>query len=41
MGLWDLNKLPTKAPEDAVPVGAVAATTAEIPRPRYYNAAWN
>ena len=38
MGLWDLNKLPTKAPGDAVPVGAMYSTTAEIPRPRYYNA---
>ena len=39
MGLWDLNKLPTKAPGDARPVGAMyATTTAEVPRPRYYNA---
>ena len=38
MGLWDLNKLPTKASGDAVPVGAMYSTTAEIPRPRYYNA---
>ena len=38
MGLWDLNKIPTKAPGDAVPVGAMYSTTAEIPRPRYYNA---
>ena len=38
MGLWDLNKLPTKAPGDAMPVGAAYSTTAELPRPRYYNA---
>ena len=38
MGLWDLNKLPTKASGDARPVGAMYATTAELPRPRYYNA---
>ena len=39
MGLWDLNKLPTKAAGDARPVGAMyATTTAELPRPRYYNA---
>ena len=38
MGLWDLNKLPTKAPGDARPVGALYATAAEVPRPRYYNA---
>ena len=38
MGLWDLNKLPTKAPGDARPVGALYSTTAELPRPRYYNA---
>ena len=38
MGLWDLNKLPTKAPGDARPVGAMYSTTAEVPRPRYYNA---
>ena len=37
MGLWDLNKLPTKASGDAMPVGA-AYSTAEVPRPRYYNA---
>ena len=37
MGLWDLNKLPTKAPGDALPVGAMYST-AELPRPRYYNA---
>ena len=37
MGLWDLNKLPTKAPGDARPVGAMYST-AEVPRPRYYNA---
>ena len=38
MGLWDLNKLPTKASGDARPVGAMYSTTAEVPRPRYYNA---
>ena len=38
MGLWDLNKLPTKASGDAMPVGAAYSTTAELPRPRYYNA---
>ena len=38
MGLWDLNKLPTKASGDARPVGAMYASTAEVPRPRYYNA---
>ena len=38
MGLWDLNKLPTKVPGDARPVGALYAATAELPRPRYYNA---
>ena len=38
MGLWDLNKLPTKASGDARPVGAMYSTTAELPRPRYYNA---
>ena len=38
MGLWDLNTLPTKAPGDALPVGAMYSTTAELPRPRYYNA---
>ena len=37
MGLWDLNKLPTKAPGDARPVG-MGYSTAELPRPRYYNA---
>ena len=37
MGLWDLNKLPTKASGDAMPVGAMYST-AEVPRPRYYNA---
>ena len=37
MGLWDLNKLPTKASGDARPVGAMYST-AELPRPRYYNA---
>ena len=37
MGLWDLNKLPTKASGDAMPVGAMYST-AELPRPRYYNA---
>ena len=38
MGLWDLNKLPTKAPGDARPVGAMYSSSAEVPRPRYYNA---
>ena len=38
MGLWDLNKLPTKVAGDARPVGAMFSTTAELPRPRYYNA---
>ena len=38
MGLWDLNKLPTKASGDARPVGAMYSTTAEVPRSRYYNA---
>ena len=38
MGLWDLNKLPTKVAGDAAPVGAMYSTTAELPRPRYYNA---
>ena len=38
MGLWDLNKLPTKVAGDARPVGALYSTTAELPRPRYYNA---
>ena len=38
MGLWDLNKLPTKAAGEARPVGALYATSAEVPRPRYYNA---
>ena len=37
MGLWDLNKLPTKASGDAMPVGAMYSA-AEVPRPRYYNA---
>ena len=38
MGLWDLNKLPTKASGDAMPVGAAYSRTVELPRPRYYNA---
>ena len=38
MGLWDLNKLPTKAPGDATPVGAMYSTTAELPRPPFANA---
>lgn len=38
MGLWDLNKCPKKAAGDAVPVGAMYSDTAQIPRPRYYNA---
>ena len=38
MGLWDLNKLPTKVAGDAAPIGAMYASTAELPRPRYYNA---
>ena len=37
MGLWDLNKLPTKVAGDARPVGAMYSTN-EVPRPRYYNA---
>jgi len=38
MGLWDLNQCPKKAAGDAVPVGAMYSDTAQIPRPRYYNA---